>query len=58
MKKNLGSFAWWMMTVIIILGFTSVSLGFLYHSSISLIVGILALGIVWILVSIKNEIGA
>lgn len=58
MKKNLNNFAWWMMTAIIILGFTSVSLGFLYHSSISLIIGILELGIVWVLASIKNEIRA
>lgn len=58
MKKNLSSFSWWMMTAIIILGFTSVSLGFFYHSSISLIIGILELGIVWVLASIKNEIGA
>lgn len=58
MKKNLGSFVWWMMTAIIILGFTSVSLGFFYHSSMSLIFGILELGIVWVLASIKNEIGA
>lgn len=58
MKKNLGSFVWWMFTAIIILGFTSVSLGFLYQSPISLIFGILELGIVWVLVSIKNEIGA
>lgn len=58
MKKNLNNFVWWMMTAIIILGFTSVTLGFLYHSSISLIFGILELGIVWVLASIKNEIGA
>lgn len=58
MKKNLNNFAWWMMTAIIILGFTSVSLGFWCHSSISLIFGILELGIVWVLASIKNEIGA
>ena len=58
MKKNLNNFVWWMMTAIIILGFIMVSLAFLYHDSISLIIGILDLGCVWILVSIKNEIGA
>ena len=58
MKKNLNNFVWWMMTVIIILGFTLVSLGFLHHDSISLMLGILFLGIVWVLVSIKNELRA
>ena len=58
MKKNLGSFVWWMITAIIIIGFTLCFLGFLYHVQVSLIVGILDLGLVWILVSIKNEIGA
>lgn len=58
MKKNLNNFVWWMMTAIIILGFTSVSLGFLYHSPMSLIFGILEIGTVWVLASIKNEIGA
>ena len=58
MKKNLGSFVWWMITAIIIIGFTLCFLGFLHHDQISLIVGILDIGLVWILVSIKNEIGA